>query len=67
MYKIEFNLKVDEELQLRNIHPDDAEALFDLMERNRARLCPWIDPYAFAQNSQSRAIVYHPLPFQLLW
>lgn len=35
-----FNLKVDEEIQLRNIHPDDAEALFDLMERNRTRLRP---------------------------
>lgn len=43
-----FTLKIDEEIQLRNIHPDDAEALFALIERNRVRpargliptLCP---------------------------
>ena len=39
-----FNLKIDEEIHLRNIHPDDAETLFNLIERNRARLHPWIEP-----------------------
>lgn len=33
-----FSLKVDEDIHLRNIHPDDSEALCDLVERTRARL-----------------------------
>jgi hypothetical protein len=53
MDKITFNLKVDEEIQLRNIHPDDAEALFDLMERNRARLRPWIHPSSLPETAKA--------------
>ncbi len=48
-----FDLKVDEELHLRNIHPDDAEALFDLIERNRVRLRPWIDPYSLPETAKA--------------
>ena len=48
-----FNLKVDEEIHLRNIHPDDAEALFNLIEQNRARLRPWIDPYALPETAKA--------------
>ena len=48
-----FNLKVDEEIHLRNIHPDDAEAFFDLVEENRARLRPWIDPYALPETPKA--------------
>ena len=48
-----FNLEVDEEIHLRNIHPDDAEAFFDLMERNRTRLRPWIDPYALPETAKA--------------
>jgi len=48
-----FNLKVDEEIHLRNIHPDDAEALFNLVERNRARLRPWIDPSSLPETARA--------------
>ncbi len=48
-----FNLKIDEEIHLRNIHPDDAETLFNLVERNRARLRPWIDPYALPETAKA--------------
>ncbi len=48
-----FTLKIDEEIQLRNIHPDDAEALFALIERNRVRLRPWIDPYALPETAKA--------------
>lgn len=47
-----FNLKIDEEIHLRNIHPDDAEALFDLIERNRARLRPWIHPSSLPETAK---------------
>ncbi len=48
-----FNLKIDEEIQLRNIHPDDAEALFDLLERNRTRLRPWIHPSSLPETAKA--------------
>jgi ribosomal-protein-serine acetyltransferase len=47
-----FNLKIDDEIHLRNIHPDHAEALFDLMERNRSRLRPWIHPSSLPETSK---------------
>lgn len=47
-----FNLKIDEEIHLRNIHPDDTEALFDLIERNRLRLRQWIAPYALPETAK---------------
>ena len=48
-----FNLTVDENLHLRNIHPNDAEALFDLIERNRTRLRPWIDPSSLPETAKA--------------
>ena len=48
-----FNLKIDEELYLRNIHPDDAEALFELLEQNRARLRPWIHPSSLPETAKA--------------
>jgi hypothetical protein len=48
-----FNLKVDEEILLRNIHPDDTESLFDLIERNHTRLRPWIAPYALPETAKA--------------
>jgi len=48
-----FNLIVDENLRLRNIHPNDAEALFDLIEQNRVRLRPWIDPYSLPETAKA--------------
>ena len=48
-----FNLKIDEEIHLRNIHPDDAETLFNLIEQNRARLHLWIDPYALPKTAKA--------------
>jgi ribosomal-protein-serine acetyltransferase len=47
-----FSLKIDKEIHLRNIHPDDAEALFDLMERNRSRLRPWVDPSSLPETTK---------------
>ena len=37
-----FNLTVDPNIHLRTFHPDDAGEIFNLMERNRARLRPWM-------------------------
>lgn len=48
-----FNLTVDENLHLRNIHPNNAEALFDLIEQNRARLRPWIDPSSLPETAKA--------------
>jgi len=48
-----FNLIVDKNLHLRNIHPNDTEALFDLIEQNRARLRPWIDPYSLPETAKA--------------
>ncbi len=65
-----FNLKVDEEIRLRNIHPDDSEAFFALIERNRARLRPWIDPSSLPETAKAARIFtincllsYHGNPF----
>ncbi|HET8707475.1 MAG TPA: GNAT family protein, partial [Pseudomonadales bacterium] len=46
-----FTLNVDQEIILRTIHPDGAAALFALMEKNRARLRPWIDPSALPETA----------------
>jgi hypothetical protein len=47
-----FNLKVDEEIHLRSFHPDDTEAFFNLIERNRARLRPWIAPSSLPETAK---------------
>jgi ribosomal-protein-serine acetyltransferase len=48
-----FNLAIDQEIVVRTFHPDDAEALFQLLERNRARLRPWIHPSALPETMQA--------------
>lgn len=48
-----FYLAIDQEIQLRTLHPDDAEMLFHLVERNRSRLCPWIPPSALPGSISS--------------
>lgn len=48
-----FELTIDHELHLRTLHPDDAEQLFALLERNRARLKPWIHPSALPETARA--------------
>ena len=51
-----FNLKIDEEIHVRNIHPDDSNALFGLIERNRARLRPWIHPSSLPETAKAKRL-----------
>jgi ribosomal-protein-serine acetyltransferase len=51
-----FSLKIDQELILRTFHPDDAAPLFELMERNRARLQPWIHPSLLFETARATRI-----------
>ena len=51
-----FNLPVDQEIYLRTFHPDDAEMLFRLLEQNRSRLRPWIDPSALPETAKATRI-----------
>ncbi len=48
-----FSLKPSADIQLRVFHPDDASEFFALLERNRARLRPWIDPSAMPETPQA--------------
>ena len=48
-----FYLAIDQEIQIRTLHPGDAEALFQLIERNRSRLRPWIHPNALPETASS--------------
>jgi len=48
-----FSLTVDREIHVRTLHPNDAEALFILLEQNRDRLRPWIDPSALPETLQA--------------
>jgi ribosomal-protein-serine acetyltransferase len=45
-----FYLAIDKDLQLHTLHPEKAEALFLLVERNRSRLRPWIHPSALPET-----------------
>lgn len=45
-----FQLTVDLQISVRTFHPDDSEVLFQLLERNRARLKPWIHPSALPET-----------------
>jgi ribosomal-protein-serine acetyltransferase len=45
-----FYLAIDQEIQVCTLHPEDADALFQLIERNRARLRPWIHPNALPET-----------------
>ena len=51
-----FELAVDDGVGLRTLHPDDAQDLFELLERNRARLQPWIHPSALPDTLQATHI-----------
>lgn len=48
-----FELTVDQTICLHTFHPDEAEEIFNLIERNRARLRPWIDSSALPETSQA--------------
>ncbi len=48
-----FILSIEKEIIVRTLHPDDAEELFNLLERNRARLRPWIHPTALPETAQA--------------
>lgn len=43
---IMFYLAIDRDIQVHTLHPDDAGDFFQLVERNRSRLSPWIPPGA---------------------
>ena len=45
-----FYLAVDWNIQVQTLHPDNAEELFELVERNRSRLRPWIDSSALPET-----------------
>jgi ribosomal-protein-serine acetyltransferase len=51
-----FELTVDNEITVRTLHPDDAGAFFQLLERNRPRLRPWIDPSSLPETAQATRI-----------
>lgn len=51
-----FTLAVDSQIGVRTLHPDDAEELFKLLERNRSRLCPWIDPSSLPETAEATRI-----------
>lgn len=40
--KMEFSIKVDEELSLKLRHEEDTVAVFNLVEKNRSHLRPWL-------------------------
>lgn len=51
-----FTLRVDDEISLRTLHPDDAHDLFGLIERNRSRLRPWVGPSSLPETPQATRI-----------
>jgi ribosomal-protein-serine acetyltransferase len=51
-----FRLTIDKEIHVRIFHPDDAEELFMLLERNRERLRPWIHPSALPDTLKATRI-----------
>ncbi len=51
-----FKLTVDQNIQLRTFHPDDAGEIFNLVERNRARLRPWIHPSGLPETPQAARV-----------
>jgi ribosomal-protein-serine acetyltransferase len=46
-------LRLDHEIGIRTLHPDDAVELFELLERNRGRLRPWIHPSALPETANA--------------
>ncbi len=51
-----FNLAVEKEIRVRTFHPDDAEVLFNLLEKNRSHLRAWIDPSALPGTAEAARI-----------
>jgi ribosomal-protein-serine acetyltransferase len=52
-----FYLAIDRDIQIHTLHPDDAAELFQLVERNRSRLRPWIHPSALPETiSEARKL-----------
>jgi ribosomal-protein-serine acetyltransferase len=51
-----FNLTVNPNIHLRTFHPDDATEIFNLVDRNRARLRPWIHPSALPETPQAARV-----------
>lgn len=45
-----FYLAIDRDIQVSTLHPEDADTLFQLIERNRSRLRPWIHPSALPET-----------------
>lgn len=53
-----FFLAIDRELRVSTLHPEDAEKLFKLVERNRSRLRPWIPASALPESvSAARRLI----------
>ena len=48
-----FYLAIDGNIHVHTLHPDDAEVLFQLVERNRSRLRPWIHPSALPETMKA--------------
>jgi ribosomal-protein-serine acetyltransferase len=48
-----FQLVIDQNLHVQSLHPDDADELFQLLERNRPRLRPWIHPSALPETAEA--------------
>ena len=55
-----FELPVDDGIGLRILHPDDTGELFALLERNRARLRPWIGPTLCSGGDPSETAAVQP-------
>jgi ribosomal-protein-serine acetyltransferase len=51
-----FTLPVDDEISVRTLHPDDAQELFGLLERNRSRLRPWVGPSSLPETAKATRI-----------
>lgn len=51
-----FKLTVAPNINLRTFHPDDAEEIFKLVNRNRARLSPWIHLSALPETPQAARV-----------
>lgn len=49
-------LKIDQALRVRPFHPDDAEALFELIGRNRAHLRSWVHPSTLPDTAQATRV-----------
>jgi ribosomal-protein-serine acetyltransferase len=45
-----FYLAINGNIHVHTLHPDNADLLFQLVERNRSRLRPWIHPSALPET-----------------